>query len=676
MSTEAYCRDPQFEILCVAVHDHDKEEAVVLDGRNVSDMCNYLASVVGEAEVVVCHNGHFDGFILESVLGLDVNKIHCTLTMPRFTGLSRFTGTSLANLSKVFGVGIKGDYLIQSKGKTLKDFRESELRALMEYCKNDTILTTEIYKRMLPKVPEWAQDFMSMTIKMYTKPLLTLNIELLKQYEKACEEKQKADMERLSSLFQFKDVGSFIESLRSPDKFCVMLQTLGAEVPMKTSDAQEKKVAKAIGAVESLYEKTIGVGRKLTKAQRTRAGNLAKIIESKGLIPALAKTDQAFMALMEDSNEDIALLANLRAENNSSIALSRAGAFIRIAERGGNLPVPLAAWGAQTGRYTAGTGHKDTTSDRINLQNLPKRGIDTTLRRAIEAPEGWSLVSCDSAQIEARVGAWVAGQMDLVEAFSRGEDVYCPMAAQVYGVDPQEVYIGAKKNHEDKYIKMRNVGKVTMLSSQYGIGAKKFSAYLLREGLQLDADLEVHKTEAARINKLYNATYSRIKDYRRYCNNMLYEFLQVSESKLYYQSSNYLAVKSYANNRGVDVIITLPNGFKLVYPNLHRDNDNFFYDQWQFNKWVPKKIYGASFFENLVQALAFAIVAEQGVNLDKNPELLIVANIHDSWSGLTPDEKVETTKEFMVETMSVPPAWAKGLPLSAEAKAGKTYEVA
>ena len=83
--------------------------------------------------------------------------------------------------------------------------------------------------------------------------------------------------------------------------------------------------------------------------------------------------------------------------------------------------------------------------DKINPQNLPRGGV---LREAIQAPEGYRLVACDSSNIEARVLAWFAGQADLVQEFRDGADVYSSFASKIYGRpinkhdDPNERHVG------------------------------------------------------------------------------------------------------------------------------------------------------------------------------------------------------------------------------------------
>jgi DNA polymerase len=675
MSVEAYCRDPRFEILCCGYRERGDEYAHLLWGDH-PDFIEELRDAVSGADAVVCHNAAFDGFILESVLGIEAPELRCTMTIPKFLGLSRVTSVSLVNLAAALGLGEKGDYLIHTKGRRLASFDGFEKERLFRYCVQDVALTEALHDRLAPRVPDWVHRFISMSIKMYTSPVLELDGEALERYRSQCLEKREADKEKLARLFDFESVEAFVSALRSRTKFCELLVSLGGEVPMKDSAVQAAKYKSAVAEASELVK--LGPA-KLSTPQRARAKSLSATLAAGGKVPALAKTDPGFMELLEHPDEDVALLARLRAENNSSIALSRAEALIEIHKRGYPMPVPLGAFGAQTGRYVAGTGHNDSASDRINLQNLPKRGPDATLRRAIRAPQGYVLVSGDSSQIEARVGAWIAGENGLTDIFARGDDPYSAMAGAIYGKDPGWILKGAKESKDPEAIRMREVGKVTMLSSQYGIGALKFSQYLLRAGLKLSPDPEVHYQESANINRLYNKIHSRIADYRRHLGRFLGQILDegLTSRKLYYHAEDWLAVSvSPGKDGSKDFTIVLPNGFRMVYPRLRRSEDGggFLYDQRRAGRWTPKKIYGALLFENLTQAMSFAILAEQGYQIGRVHR--VVSNVHDSWVCAVPKPEAEEAKDFMLATMSVPPDWIADIPLNAEVKIGDTYEVA
>lgn len=80
----------------------------------------------------------------------------------------------------------------------------------------------------------------------------------------------------------------------------------------------------------------------------------------------------------------------------------------------------------------------------LNMQNLPRGGA---LRRAIIAPPGHVVLQTDASQIEARMVAWICGQLDLIEQFANGEDVYSSFASKIFNrtitkADKAERFLG------------------------------------------------------------------------------------------------------------------------------------------------------------------------------------------------------------------------------------------
>ena len=193
-----------------------------------------------------------------------------------------------------------------------------------------------------------------MTLKMYTRPLLQLDQQML---IKALTEEGNAREQLLQRL------GVEEAELASNPKFAELLKTLNVVPPTKTSKTTGKTTL------------------------------------------ALAKNDALFQTLLNSEREDVALLCQARLKVKSTTERTRAQRFLDISNRGA-LPVPLSYYGAQTGRWTAAKG------SAINMQNL-KRG--SFLRKAIMAPEGSQLVVGDLSQIEPRVLAWFADYEDMLE---------------------------------------------------------------------------------------------------------------------------------------------------------------------------------------------------------------------------------------------------------------------
>ncbi len=82
----------------------------------------------------------------------------------------------------------------------------------------------------------------------------------------------------------------------------------------------------------------------------------------------------------------------------------------------------------------AATGRMSSSDP--NLQNIPIRTEEgRAIRDAFVAREGWRLMSADYSQIELRVLAHLSGDAELVDAFTKGEDVHVRTAKAIFGVD-------------------------------------------------------------------------------------------------------------------------------------------------------------------------------------------------------------------------------------------------
>jgi DNA polymerase-1 len=79
-------------------------------------------------------------------------------------------------------------------------------------------------------------------------------------------------------------------------------------------------------------------------------------------------------------------------------------------------------------------------SNSPNLQNIPVRTeIGRQIRHAFIAPPEHLLLAADYSQVELRLLAHLSGDAGLIEAFRRGDDIHTAVAAQVFGVAPEQV---------------------------------------------------------------------------------------------------------------------------------------------------------------------------------------------------------------------------------------------
>ena len=363
---------------------------------------------------------------------------------------------------------------------------------------------------------------------------------------------------------------------------------------------------------------------------------------------AFAKTDLGMLALLNHPNPSVAAIAEVRLGTKSTIEETRTTRLIQVSERG-PLPILLNYYGAHTGRFSGG--------DKLNLQNLPARK-GNAIRQALRAPDGHKLIACDSSQIEARVLAWLAGQDDLVQAFREGRDVYSEFASMVYG------YEVTKANYKERF-----VGKTSILGLGYGMGAEKF-----RDTLRVQGDIDIDIDEAQRIVYLYRNMYSKIKAYWRTCDNVLINMTTGQTGVI----SNLISYTPAG--------ITLPNEMNLGYTALRSTSEGFFYirDNRGFRKLTARvvsgcekedvpwtNIYGGKVVENITQALARIVVADQMVAISKYYRVIL--QVHDENIICVPTELANAAKLVMEREMSTPPAWALDLPIACEVASGDTY---
>jgi DNA polymerase-1 len=86
----------------------------------------------------------------------------------------------------------------------------------------------------------------------------------------------------------------------------------------------------------------------------------------------------------------------------------------------------------------ASTGRLSSTDP--NLQNIPIRSLEgRRIRQAFIAPAGYKIVAADYSQIELRIMAHLSGDAGLLRAFADEADIHRATAAEVFGLDPEQV---------------------------------------------------------------------------------------------------------------------------------------------------------------------------------------------------------------------------------------------
>lgn len=612
--------------------------------------------------VTVAHNGNgFDFLILSEIYHVVPRIAIDTMCMERWTGVSRIQNESLKSMAKFFQCGEKVEGTVISDGrKWPEDFTPDERTAFIQYCRNDTEQCFLSFKAMLPFVTADALLFSSITAKMACNPVLRLDDDMLTAYLNELSDKVTKARNDINKMFMFKSDEDFLKAIRSSASFVKMLELLGRKPPMKYSVAKSE-----------------------TKRKKLEAEGKTNLSEEDYAVytPALAKSDLDFVAMASDADERVALLVRTRLENNSSIQRSRAETFHALAKSGRPMPVMLNAFKAHTSRYTA--GNSEGSSDKLNLQNLSKRDpSQLTLRKAVQAPEGMALVACDSSQIEARILAYVANETELVDAFRRGADPYADLAEKIFQIPSEKIHKGAKSG--DKKLKAyRNVGKVGILSAGYGVGWRKYADTLLRQGVRLSSDIDQHYEMAHHAHNVYRASNTNIVAFWDTCQTVI-KALYLGYSGEFGGPNDNLFQYGVAPicGKGDNVpSIRGPNKYTLRYFKLScevsekNNREEYYYTRVKGKSELKTKIYGGALAENLCQYLAFALLQWQACRMTEQG-IRLIANIHDSFLAICPEDEAEHTKSVMESCMSSVPDWLGDFPVACEAEIGKDYCIA
>lgn len=359
---------------------------------------------------------------------------------------------------------------------------------------------------------------------------------------------------------------------------------------------------------------------------------------------ALAKNDEGFLALTEHENPYIQQLCAVRLGTKSTIEESRVQRFIDIGKRNkGRLPIPLKYYGAHTGRWAG--------MDKVNFQNLPSRDKKKkALKNSVVAPDGYVVINCDSSQIEARVLVWLAGQDDVVEQFRKGEDVYSVFATKIYDRPI------SKANPVERF-----VGKTCILGLGYGTGAIKLQHTLKTS----PPGAIVTEDEAKEFVKTYRDTNDKVIDLWKEGDKAIKDLASWPKAMkpFWYGENKCLMVTKEG--------IRLPNGLYIRYPDLKLDTNEAKSQYIYASRKGPVSLWGGALVENVVQALARIVVGQQMIEIHKRYPVKLT--VHDAAVVIVKEEEQTEALAYIVECMSKPPDWAKGLPVACEANVGKSY---
>jgi DNA polymerase len=288
--------------------------------------------------------------------------------------------------------------------------------------------------------------------------------------------------------------------------------------------------------------------------------------------------------------------------------------------------------GAHTGRWS-GSGAN------LNLQNLPRGEMfGVNLRNLISPKKGNSLIVADLSQIEVRTLCWLARDVAMLKEIAKTEDIYEAFARRL------RLFRGDGDFKKKQEGKLRHTVKQIVLGCGYGASAAKFS---LITGMPLEqAESSVYRYR------------NMMKKVPAYWNEL--------QRKMH-----------IAYSRREDFILDLPSGRSLNYGKISttlKDGRRTYVAKiTKGSKNIPVRLWGGLLAENISQALARDVFADQLIRLAEQ-DMNILFHVHDEFIIETKEEEANQTLEKVIQVMSEAPKWISDIPLSADGKVVSRYE--
>ena len=615
MSPIAYCMHPDTEIISCAFKFGNDPTVVVFGEQAVIDYCN---NVDWSQYWVVGHNlSGFDSMILSWRLGVNPKLWGCTLAMARPIH-AKDVGLSLAKLVAHYGLGYKDQSaLIATKGKHLCDFSDDEIDEMRIYNAADVDQCYGLLLKLIPQTRKEEVKLVDMTIRMLVEPTFESDATLLANTLTEEGVRKKAMLVEAARKMDVYEIGmdddeaasDALTVLSSAAKFAAFLRTIEVDVPTKVSPTTGKE------------------------------------------IPALAKTDEGFLALQEHDDPLVATAAAARLDAKSTILQTRIQAFMDAsnAHPAKKVPIPLKYYGADTTGRWSGWGYNPQNLPRVNPYN--PRPSDA-LRRSLVAPAGHKVVVADLSGIELRVNhfLWqVPSSVAMYQAEPEKADLYKDFASRLYDID-----------YDDVTKVQRQVGKVAHLGLGFGAGYVTF-----QKVAKLMGGVDITEDESRDIVDKWRDEYYEITKGWRTCHAALGTIMRGAEGN---------AVDPWGMVVPVAEGLKTPKGL-IRYPDLRTEvNEEGNRQEFVYGHGRNKaRIYAGKIDENIVQHLARCVIADNALTVQRLTKMNPALMVHDELVYIVPEDEAEQTLDVVQQVMRTPPEWWPELVTWSEGDIADTY---
>lgn len=271
--------------------------------------------------------------------------------------------------------------------------------------------------------------------------------------------------------------------------------------------------------------------------------------------------------------------------------------------------------------------------------------LSQLIRTTLIAPPGDTLLVADFSAIEARVIAYLAGELWRKKAFEQGRDIYCASASKMFGVPVRKHGVNGH---------LRQKGKVAELACGYGGGVNALKAFGADKMGLTDAELQDIVTN-------WRAASPTIPAFWRSAERAAKQAIDHPGMTYYCGDSN--CIRYYKDADALRCL--LPSCRVLSYWGAALDTDGsicFMGQNQTTRKWEKTSTWGGKLVENIVQAVARDCLAVSLLRLDR-AGYEIVFHVHDEVVVQAP---LGSRWEDMAKIMGTPIDWAPGLVLRAD----------
>jgi DNA polymerase len=300
---------------------------------------------------------------------------------------------------------------------------------------------------------------------------------------------------------------------------------------------------------------------------------------------------------------------------------------------------------------------------RLRYEVSPLDLMTSLLRACIVAARGCRLFVADFAAIEARVLAWLAGELAQLKLFATGGDPYRVMASDVYRVPPPEV------SGEQRWL-----GKQLVLGCGYQQGPPSFQKRLAKEGIDVDPEFAEEAIGSyRRRNPNIVGLWAEMQEAAMNAIRNPTTVYRYKDGKLAFKMHNGMLMMKLPSNRYLcyisptieSVTSTAADGNEWTRDQIHYWGvDPFSY------RWRKLYTYGGKLTENAVQAIARDVLAKAMLRVAA-AGYRIILHVHDEIVAEVPNGTGDLAQ--FEQLMATVPTEMAGCPIKVTAWEGPRY---